>query len=303
MSMRNAKGLERMAGGFAAALFTHPAFMALKSEQVGCLFAWARLALDAGRPAMPREVLRDHGVHFARMDAIGFAQMLAEFVALQLATVHSDGTVELVHLAAAMKSKSAESDRRKAGWEKRRHACTPMPRQADAKPAKMLEASATQESRPTQDQASLLDEEPVQPIPAPTRKSKPIKDADLLRISAGDEDESHVIVRLEVKGGQIVEFTDGFARSMEPTYPGVDVHREMLRAAEWCRGKPERRKTIKGARAFVTGWLSRSFQRREVTLAVVASGNARNGFGQGGYTGPAPQVIESDIALDFADII
>jgi hypothetical protein len=94
---------------------------------------------------------------------------------------------------------------------------------------------------------------------------------------------------------------------MGPLYPGVDVHREMLRAAEWCRGKPERRKTLRGARSFITGWLSRSSQRREVTMAVVASGNERNGFGQGGRYASSPSMQSQDVRdcqddLDFADL-
>ena len=310
MLVKRIKGLQRVAGGFAAALFTHPSFLALRADQVGCLFAWARLALEAGLSTMPRETLRDHSTYFAGMDEPGFERLLAELVALRLVDVHPDGGVELVHLLAAMSGKSAESERRKAGWEKRRQAAaSAVPGPTVAAPVKKSVAPATQGSRPIQAQASLLDEAPLAPSLAPASRPKPAKDADHLRIGAGDEDESHIIVRLEVKGGQVVEFTDGFAKSMEPLYPGVDVHREMLRAAEWCRGKPERRKTLKGARSFITGWLSRSSQRREVTMAVVASGNERNGFGQGGRYGSSassqsPQDGDGlDDFADFADLI
>lgn len=45
------------------------------------------------------------------------------------------------------------------------------------------------------------------------------------------------------------------------TYPGVDVMTELHKAEAWCDANPTRRKTKRGAKRFLNGWLSRSQDR------------------------------------------
>jgi hypothetical protein len=302
--MKSLKNFEKVSGRFACAVYSNAAFPALKAVHVGCLFAWSKLALESGQAGIPRRELRAYGAYFAGMDEAGFEQLLNELVAMSLVTIDADGNVELVHLAGAMQSKNAETDRRKAGWQQRREQAQgsrPAPRttrKVATTPSQRATDEPTQPSLLESDSAQLGGIKELEPAkrPAPVNP---------FLVGACEGDQSPVIMRLEVKGDRVVEFTEAFAKAMEPLYRGVDVYREMLRAAEWCRGKPERRKTVKGARSFVTGWLSRSAQRHEVTIAVVASGNQRNGFGQGGRYGSqsTPVAAACNDSLDeFADI-
>ncbi|MCK9687279.1 hypothetical protein [Scleromatobacter humisilvae] len=308
--MKSFKGLEKVSGLFASAVYARDSFPVMKAVHVGCLFAWARQALASGQTGMRRTDLRDHAAYFAGLDAAGFEQLVNELVAMRLVAVGADDTLELVDLADSMRGKSAESARRKAGWQKRRNGSA----DGIAAPSRVAPTSPASAAAPglapieAALQTSLLDPAPIHPSGAGGRQAPARRPPapNPLRIGTDDDYESPVIMRLEVKGGQVVEFTDAFRKAMEPLYPGVDVNREMLCASEWCHSRPERRKTLKGARAFVTGWLSRSAQRREVTMAVVASGNQRNGFGQGGRYStemPASPVAGGDSFDDFADLV
>ena len=201
------------------------------------------------------------------------------------------GYVELVQPAAAMDRKGSEAVRRKTGWPKRRQAAVLAPALSLVPPAPV--ALVKPHTAPAV-QASLLDIEAA-PTPQPASKTvaatKSPSTTSFHRIAAGDEDDSPVMVRTAVKGGE-AEFTDTYLNSLDALFSGVDVLREVKLAAQWCQYKPERRKTARGVRAFVTSWLSRTSQRREVTLAIVAAGNQRNGFGQGGSYSAAAQPLD-----------
>jgi len=47
----------------------------------------------------------------------------------------------------------------------------------------------------------------------------------------------------------------------QQAYPGVDVIAELLRARIWCKDNPTKRKTAKGVRRFLSGWLSKEQDR------------------------------------------
>lgn len=51
-----------------------------------------------------------------------------------------------------------------------------------------------------------------------------------------------------------------FAEYVE-SYPGLDIRTEMVRARQWVRDNPTRRKTAKGMTKFLNGWLDRSQNR------------------------------------------
>jgi len=49
--------------------------------------------------------------------------------------------------------------------------------------------------------------------------------------------------------------------SWRSTYPAVDVLRTLKVMREWCLSNPKKRKTVRGARRFVTSWLEREQNR------------------------------------------
>jgi hypothetical protein len=48
------------------------------------------------------------------------------------------------------------------------------------------------------------------------------------------------------------------ASEYRESFPGVDVRSELLKARQWCRDNPTKRKTAKGMPAFLTTWLSKA---------------------------------------------
>ena len=309
--MKAGKAIERVAGAYVASLYAHPAFQALKARESGCLLAWGRMMLDAGEAVLPLDELRSHAAYFAHFEESDFTRMLSELRAMRLVAV--DGALlQLLPLASAMKAMGAESERRKDGWQKRRQQAPRTPVAAPAaRVAPVIVAPAKPHAAPASTapgQASLLGIEPAVARAAPAKKIAKCSSHDFVRIGATNDDDSPVIMRLGCKGDRTAEFTEAFAASMSPLYPGVDVHTEMLKSAEWCRSKPECKKTLTGARRFVTGWLSRAAQSHHVTMAVVAAKNQGNGFGQGGrYEEPSSSSSGAasdgfDDLLDMADM-
>ena len=49
--------------------------------------------------------------------------------------------------------------------------------------------------------------------------------------------------------------------SWRSTYPAVDVPRTLKVMREWCLSNPKKRKTVRGARRFITSWLEREQNR------------------------------------------
>ena len=47
-------------------------------------------------------------------------------------------------------------------------------------------------------------------------------------------------------------------------YPAVDVHQEIRNMVGWCDANPQKRKTRRGAKAFITNWLSREQNKPHV---------------------------------------
>lgn len=44
-------------------------------------------------------------------------------------------------------------------------------------------------------------------------------------------------------------------------FPGVDVRAAVLQARIWCKDNPTKRKTARGVRRFLTGWIGREQDR------------------------------------------
>ncbi len=67
---------------------------------------------------------------------------------------------------------------------------------------------------------------------------------------------------MPVNGGTMqFEITKLMVAQWQESYPGVDVTKELLKAIQWCHDNPTRRKTARGARRFLGGWLAREQDR------------------------------------------
>ena len=79
-------------------------------------------------------------------------------------------------------------------------------------------------------------------------------------------DDSPVIETLPILGGSF-EVRQSLVAELEPLCPAVDIVLTLREMKLWLVGNPERQKTRKGIRRFISGWLSREQQKAESTQA------------------------------------
>jgi len=63
---------------------------------------------------------------------------------------------------------------------------------------------------------------------------------------------------LPVVGGEIFPVYGEDVNEWSEAFPGVDVTSELKSMIQWCKSNPKKQKTRRGARKFITGWLSRA---------------------------------------------
>jgi hypothetical protein len=112
--------------------------------------------------------------------------------------------------------------------------------------------------------------------PAPAPAPAPVEKKDLLcseppqAAASKPEDDSPIILSFETVGTGPREWhlrqrqIDEFAGC----YPGLDIVAECRRAQLWASATPSRRKTAKGRKRFLVGWLDRSQNGRGVAAAT-----------------------------------
>jgi hypothetical protein len=59
-----------------------------------------------------------------------------------------------------------------------------------------------------------------------------------------------------VKGGEWYPLEAGYLVALQSHYPALDVAAECLKARDWLDANPRRRKTWRGMRRFLVGWLN-----------------------------------------------
>ncbi|OEE65890.1 hypothetical protein A1OO_08765 [Enterovibrio norvegicus FF-33] len=86
------------------------------------------------------------------------------------------------------------------------------------------------------------------------------------------------IFQLPLKGGGSSPVTQSDIETLSKTYSTVDVKSEIAKAADWLISNPTRRKTPRGIKRFITGWLSRSSERlgRPTSMSQQARIEAQN---------------------------
>ncbi len=277
---------------FCAQLASSSAFPALDVRETGALLCLAQLV-----------ALRGVQARLARADLIeylavrGLAGDDAE-LALRGLTVRGlveftdAGNATLPLLRATLQGAQARRERRLAGWEKRR--ATPVAEQA-APAAPVIAATPIAPIAPIAPAPEAvvdpLASPATDPAPVPAKRAKraATAKAGVLRVSTGDTDTSAVAVCIPCEGDATAELTTAYLEHLATVYQGADVHAEALKAAQWCRDNPTRRKRLTGVKRFLSSWLSRAAEKAETRRAVISAERSRAGFGQGGqYDAPAP---------------
>jgi phage replication O-like protein O len=59
-----------------------------------------------------------------------------------------------------------------------------------------------------------------------------------------------------LKDGSEFEIDDDFYGILAETYPSIDIANEIRKIKSWCHSNPAKRKTRKGAKRFVNGWMA-----------------------------------------------
>jgi phage replication O-like protein O len=59
-----------------------------------------------------------------------------------------------------------------------------------------------------------------------------------------------------LKDGSEFEIDDEFYAILKETYPSIDIENEIRKIKSWCHSNPSKRKTRKGAKRFVNGWMA-----------------------------------------------
>jgi uncharacterized protein YdaU (DUF1376 family) len=68
-------------------------------------------------------------------------------------------------------------------------------------------------------------------------------------------DDSPILAKLPLREGGEYEIRQSFVAQLEPIYPDVDVVRTLAEMRGWCLGNPDRTKTRRGIKRFITNWL------------------------------------------------
>jgi hypothetical protein len=79
--------------------------------------------------------------------------------------------------------------------------------------------------------------------------------------STGPADAVLLSFPVDGKGSRVWNLTESYVAELSSAFPSRDVLAESRRALAWVQAKPGRRKTARGMKAFLVGWLSRAQDR------------------------------------------
>ena len=75
--------------------------------------------------------------------------------------------------------------------------------------------------------------------------------------AAVNVDTGDVLERIPMIGGEEFEVRASFAAELSRLYPAVDIPATLRQMRGWCIGNPQKLKTPRGIRKFITGWCER----------------------------------------------
>lgn len=92
------------------------------------------------------------------------------------------------------------------------------------------------------------------------RKGQEKEQPDAGAASNGHDDDP-VFLTLPCLKNQNYAITESLVAEYESDFPAIDVRQELRNAVAWVKANPKKKKTLSGARRFLTGWLTRSQNR------------------------------------------
>ncbi|HIR26556.1 MAG TPA: phage replisome organizer N-terminal domain-containing protein [Candidatus Choladousia intestinigallinarum] len=97
--------------------------------------------------------------------------------------------------------------------------------------------------------------------------------------------QADVFMRLPLINGDDYIVTRQYVSRLQESYPAVDVEQEIREMREWIDANPKNRKTPRGIKRFITGWLSREQDRAPRKTGETQNGakNRFNNFRQREY--------------------
>lgn len=89
--------------------------------------------------------------------------------------------------------------------------------------------------------------------------------------------QAEVFIRLPLISGEEFVVTRQYVEKLKKTYPAVDIEQAFLGMQDWLDSNPKNRKTPRGIKRFITGWLARA-QDRAPKVEQKSKENVRNRF-------------------------
>lgn len=107
-------------------------------------------------------------------------------------------------------------------------------------------------------------------------ESSTLRSEDSCSEPAGANSEPKAVMTFPTRGeAETWDLTEPLLSEMQELYDGIDVRVECKRALAWVKANPIRRKTPRGMRTFLNGWINRSVNRGNA--AFLKAGTRRPG--------------------------
>lgn len=153
--------------------------------------------------------------------------------------------------------------------------------QTKAKKANAFFEKQTKAKKPDNDNVNDSDNENNNDI-LKTFCTEPEQLAPCQSNSAPETNEPTVIDMLLIDGSTYGVSKSDFDYYVQ-LYKGVDVMAELRKMAGWCYGNPQKRKTQRGIKRFITNWLSKAQDSGQRSNAAKTANNKFNNFKQRDY--------------------
>jgi len=75
------------------------------------------------------------------------------------------------------------------------------------------------------------------------------------------EKKKEIYSKFLLKNGELYTPENDFVETLKSTFPDVDFEYEFKKISVWCLSNPDKRKTQKGAKKFITSWMTRAQDR------------------------------------------
>jgi predicted phage replisome organizer len=121
----------------------------------------------------------------------------------------------------------------------------------------------------------------VETGPAAVRAVQGIDSRAGMMVEKAAEPSPEVFIQLPLNDGTMYDVTRDYVEEKKKLYPAVDVEQELRKMRGWCDDNPANRKTARGVKRFINGWLTREQDRaprRQQQAQMPRSTNRFNNF-------------------------